>query len=670
MPELTIQRIVFPSEFELPAPAAALEGLYTRPLSATQTDASGGGLLSRLMESVTARSEDARGKAPLVHNRTSVSLQAGAVLSTDTYFNRVYAGYWHRWTNVRTVMVTAEGRGRARMAVRRSTASGAVTTLRVVEGELEDGLHWEVDLAPSASGGCLWIDLEAVGEDIVVSGAGWHTRVSEDMEVGLDIAICTYDRPHDVLALLRSLRRDEACLEVVDRVWLIDNGHKHVTDLEGADAVVDAWGDRLQHILQPNLGGSGGFSRGLFEASYHGDQPFVMLLDDDVVVEPEGIRRAAVFAALAKRPILVGGQMLNRAEPSVLHSSAEWVDTRTMRWGAAPGAEESIKLPAQRLDQILDAGYNAWWCCLVPTEAVRTAGLGMPFFIKYDDVEFGYRLLKHGFRTVTLPGSAVWHEPWSLKDDTTDWTLYFHVRNRLIFAALISAGLPRKVQRRRVNTVVQDVLKRDVLGSVLRRAYASAATAELAMQDFLRGPEALAEPLQETVLRVREARRVYPDAETQVPGGGWDDTPTSVQRRKGPLLPLGIPQSVLREFGVPVPKLLPIPVHLLNKPSADEWKLWQMPDRDRAVRELPKAADHWWGLMDEPDAWVATVEGGSSTRRVRTPHLSRELTRAAIRTSKTVKERFAELALDYAAAAPGLTSPATWAKQFGIEVDE
>ena len=654
MATVTIQRIVFPAGFELPAPASEIDGLYVkREIADTEEP--------RYVPTVV----------PAVLDRTSVRVPQGALLSTDTYFNRVHAGYWRRWTDIESLRVDIAGQGRARMAVRRSTANGYETTMRVVEGDLAEGLGAVVDMPPMAGGGCLWIEVEPLETEIIVRDGRWSVDVPTDLDVRTDIAVCTFDRPDDVLALLRSLRSERECLDVIDRVWLIDNGTKQFTDLEGADQVVDAWGDQLSHISQPNLGGSGGFARGMFEASYHGEAPFVMLLDDDVVVEPEGLRRAVVFGALSRHPIAVGGHMLNRAEPTVLHSSAEWVETDTMRWGPSPGGEESIPLEEERLEYVLDAAFNAWWCCLIPTDAIRKVGLGMPFFIKYDDVEFGYRMARAGFRTVTLPGSAVWHEPWTLKDDTTDWTLYFHVRNRLIFSALMSAGLPEKVQKRRVGTVVRDVMKRDIVRNVLRRAYASAASADLAMQDFLRGPEVLHEPLQDVVGRIRAHRSAYPDASIDVPTGGAGEKPTSILRTKAPKIPLGLPRSVLREFGVPVPKIvLPIPLPMFTKKSADPWLIWSMPEESAGIAELPKVADHWWGLVDVPDAWVTTVDGGKVTRRTRTPPLSRALTRQAWETGKAVKDEFPRLCDAYAAEHGELTSPQTWAKQFGIEVDQ
>ncbi len=76
--------------------------------------------------------------------------------------------------------------------------------------------------------------------------------------------------------------------------------------------------------------------------------------------------------------------------------------------------------------------------CLIPTAVIREIGLSLPMFIKWDDAEFGLRAGEAGYPTVTLPGVAVWHVPWTEKDDTLDWQAYFHERNRLISALLHS----------------------------------------------------------------------------------------------------------------------------------------------------------------------------------------------------------------------------------------
>jgi galactofuranosylgalactofuranosylrhamnosyl-N-acetylglucosaminyl-diphospho-decaprenol beta-1,5/1,6-galactofuranosyltransferase len=108
----------------------------------------------------------------------------------------------------------------------------------------------------------------------------------------------------------------------------------------------------------------------------------------------------------------------------------------------------------------------------------------------------------------------------------------------------------------------------------------------------------------------------------------------------------------------------------LDKQQGDAWRIWQVTGSDDGPAELQKIADHWWGMIDEPDAWVATVDGAKATRRTRRPELARALSKQAWQTSKVVKEQFPRLADEYAAAVPELTSPQKWAQQFGIEVDQ
>ena len=50
-----------------------------------------------------------------------------------------------------------------------------------------------------------------------------------------------------------------------------------------------------------------------------------MMMDDDVVCEPEGIIRAVTFGDLARRPTIVGGHMFSLYSRSRLHSFGEIV---------------------------------------------------------------------------------------------------------------------------------------------------------------------------------------------------------------------------------------------------------------------------------------------------------------------------------------------------------
>ena len=51
-------------------------------------------------------------------------------------------------------------------------------------------------------------------------------------------------------------------------------------------------GDRLSIHNQPNLGGSGGYSRVMYEALNHTDCEQILFMDDDIRIEPDSILRA------------------------------------------------------------------------------------------------------------------------------------------------------------------------------------------------------------------------------------------------------------------------------------------------------------------------------------------------------------------------------------------
>ena len=86
----------------------------------------------------------------------------------------------------------------------------------------------------------------------------------------------------------------------------------------------------------------------------------------------------------------------------------------------------------------IDVDFNGWFMCLIPRQVLDEIGLSLPLFIKWDDSEFGLRAKAAGYPTVTFPGAAVWHVPWTDKNDALDWQSYFHQRNRFVAALLHS----------------------------------------------------------------------------------------------------------------------------------------------------------------------------------------------------------------------------------------
>ena len=600
-----------------------------------------------------------------VVGRRSLLLEPHSRVSFDTYYNRVHAGYYARWSRAEWLTLRLLGTGSARVTVRHSTREGRqiVDQIEVVELSNTTAHTCEVALETFVAGGALWFEVESLADDVVLQSADWVAEIPDVPEPVVDVAICTFNRPADVLKVLRTLKADADFVAHLGTIWVADNGSQSFLELEGADELVNAWGNHLEVLHQPNLGGSGGFSRGMYESINRGAADYVFLMDDDALAEPESLRRAVVFAEIAKEPIAVGGHMLLRGKPLELHSSGERVNGRTFRWGAAPLGQENIRLDQAPLDRVVDVGYNGWWLCLIPTAAIRELGLAQPFFIKWDDAEYGMRLAQAGYLTVTLPGVATWHESWELKDDTTDWTLYFHIRNRLVAAAMLSRDLPEDVAKTRFNAIVRDVLASDVLRNVARRAFSSVDAANQAMEDFLSGPEFLARPLDEVVAEVRANRKRFPGDEQVEAFTSTARLPRDPQPR--PKKSWRFVRALAREFGLDIPLIpLPIPPSLVKpKAVSDDWDIWRGPV-DRGPTPLPKAADYWWGLTDYPDAAVISIDGSKAVRRHRDPDVARKLTQRALKLARRVRHEGPGLVAAYGDARQTLSTPQAWEKQW------
>ena len=139
------------------------------------------------------------------------------------------------------------------------------------------------------------------------------------------VAICTFNRADDCAATVDSLASDPLVADLVDDLYVTDQGTDLVETREAFAHAADEFGDRLHYLRQPNLGGAGGFSRGLYEATAPGapGPVDVLLMDDDVRVEPESVLRLFAFAAVTREPTLVGAQMLYLYNPDYLLVSAE-----------------------------------------------------------------------------------------------------------------------------------------------------------------------------------------------------------------------------------------------------------------------------------------------------------------------------------------------------------
>ena len=154
--------------------------------------------------------------------------------------------------------------------------------------------------------------------------------------------------------------------------------------------------------------------------------------------------------------------------------------------------------------------------CLIPRQVLDEIGLSLPLFIKWDDAEFGLRAKEAGYPTVTFPGAAVWHVPWTDKNDAVDWQAYFHVRNRFV-AALLHSPYPRG------GRLVREDLNHTI-AHLVSMQYSTVEIRHLALEDVLAGPHGLHALLPTGWPRSTRTAKQFTDAPARagprgVPGG-------------------------------------------------------------------------------------------------------------------------------------------------------
>lgn len=459
-------------------------------------------------------------------SRTTLQIGAESEVSFATYFNAFPASYWRRWSTLTSVVLRIELTGSARVDVYRSKATGARISVGGTEIISEGGngtgpatSEFEVELAPFEDGGWIWFDI-TTDTKTVVHSAAWYAPVPAPGRADIAVGIPTFNRPADCVNALTALASDPLVNNVIGAVIVVDQGTDKAKDHPDFPAAAAALGDRLAIHNQPNLGGSGGYSRVMLEALRHTDCEQILFMDDDIRIEPDSILRALALNRFAKIPTLIGGQMLNLQEPSHLHVMGEIVNRANFMWTNAPHTEydhDFAKYPldsdgvddddevdrSKLLHRRIDVDYNGWWMCMIPRRVAEELGQPLPLFIKWDDADYGLRAGEHGYPTVTMPGIAIWHMAWSDKDDAIDWQAYFHLRNRLVVSAL------------HWDAPVKGLLKSSIkatLKHLLCLEYSTVAIQNKAIEDFLAGPEHIFSILESALPQVRAMRQDYPDA--------------------------------------------------------------------------------------------------------------------------------------------------------------
>lgn len=398
---------------------------------------------------------------PLNAQKNGIVLQQGFVLSTDTYYNSFSYNCYTTHTNVNKLTAKVKLQGKATVVLMRiyteqfPTVKQAnrleelvgdkssndlalikmpipiteVLCTQTIDSQQPQIVNLSADITQFDNTPSGLIYLQIIAHDYTtvydIEYHGDNEAFCNDVNIG--IVICTYKREQYVIDNARRiqdfLQSNDDCKDNID-LFVIDNGNTlSQQQLPNCTLIPNA-----------NLGGSGGFARGMMEVYNRRDKfTHFLLMDDDLRFEPEVLRKTLSLLRTEKQAgtLAIGASMLELDRAYYQHEAGvQWINHALY----SPKRAFDMRMIDYVIanEQLCKLSHTAWWYCCMSVSNIEQYGLPMPYFIKWDDIEYGCRC-KHNI--IVVPnGIGVMHEAFDHK--YSPHLQYYSTRNMLISTCL------------------------------------------------------------------------------------------------------------------------------------------------------------------------------------------------------------------------------------------
>ena len=429
---------------------------------------------------------------------SSLRLLGSSCVDFSTYFNSLSIMKWKEYSNAGSFYLHFKYRG-AGFDFQERTVGNLDWSSRVVPDSnrsFSSSDVWaSVDIEITEQAGEILhsFSIESAG-DLTLDDAYYYADVDPCCihPVELALAITTFKKEQYVLNNLNLIK--EGILSGKEPIS--EHFYVHVVD-NGRSLDCNSGSDRISIHPNPNVGGSGGFARGMIEALEQNPKAtHVLLMDDDVEVLPESFIRTFNLLSLLKEKYVnafLSGAMMSLEEPNLR--------TEDLGFFTAKGAFSPLK-PEGYMTSLHDVveteiykaptglyedtvqQYAGWWYCVIPTATIEREGLPLPLFVRSDDAEYALRCKP---RFMSMNGICVWHNSFKFKYSAAV-ERYQVSRNTLISQATTGVA------------PLADFLyeiRREVELDLKKFDYDDALLAVKGLEDFLRGPEWISHPVAE-----------------------------------------------------------------------------------------------------------------------------------------------------------------------------
>jgi GT2 family glycosyltransferase len=216
------------------------------------------------------------------------------------------------------------------------------------------------------------------------------------------ILILNWNGMHDTAETLASVRR----LKYQEfQTFLVDNG-----SVDGSLHAIAAGFPEVHLLPSPrNLGVAGGRNFGLEAILDRSDAGYVLILDNDVAVEPDMLDKLVEAAEMRADIGIVGPIVYYQSDPRRIWSAGARIVFREVT--AKSLARNSLGTEQQQVERITPVDCITGCCMLVKRQVFEAIGhFDQRYFMVGNETDFCYRAAKQGFASAVVTHAKLWHK--------------------------------------------------------------------------------------------------------------------------------------------------------------------------------------------------------------------------------------------------------------------
>lgn len=411
-------------------------------------------------------------------------LKQYSVADFMTYYNCLQTARWELYTDVRSFSLDIEFRGKFSIELYEVYKNSDNVNFNLIKNEVfesEAKTFISIDI-PETEHKLIGFKLTALSDTEIYSGF-YSGEISEEKirSIKISLATTTFKKQAYIKKNIEMLKSKV----LNDGSDLMGHLFVHVIDNERALNPEEYNCDSLKIYPNQNVGGAGGFTRGMIEALQLEEKPtHVLLMDDDVMISPESLFRTYYLLRLVKdeyKECFLSGAMFDYDIRERQYEDVGYVHRANGAYGPLKPAMDMRRIDSvvnneSYYEQTAPHSYAGWWYCCIPVSHIEQRGLPLPVFVRGDDVEFSLRN-NPGF--ITLNGICIWHVGFAGKFNAA-MELYQVHRNSFIIQA--ASGICSDV-----DFIAR--VKKLFWKEITRFAYNNAELLIDSIDDFMKGPE-------------------------------------------------------------------------------------------------------------------------------------------------------------------------------------